>query len=39
VPDISQVLAEYPYSDGQLIILQHPDWWPVELFDLQKVAA
>ena len=39
VPHLSQVLEEYPYDDGQLIILQHPDWWPVELFALAKAAA
>ena len=38
VPDIAEVLAAYPYDEGQLIVLQHPDWWPAALF-AEKVAA
>lgn len=39
VPDITTVLDEYPYTDGHLTVLQHPDWWPVELFEPERVAA
>jgi hypothetical protein len=33
VPSLDEVLEGYPYDDGQLIVLQHPDWWPPSLYE------
>ena len=30
-PTLDQALRDFPYS-GRMIVLQHPDWWPPELY-------
>lgn len=32
VHTLVEAAAQFPYPSGHLVILQHPDWWPVVLY-------